>query len=61
MDKNNELEKWVNGNKLSIDIITKKYLQPGEGFSEWCERVTGGNEEYKRLFIGKKTIRAIAL
>ena len=51
-----ELTDWVNGNQLSMDIITKKYLQNGEDFENWCDRVTGGNEDYKRLFIEKKFI-----
>ena len=52
----NTVEEWVNGNQLSIDIINKKYLQKGETFKDWCDRVTGGNEEYKRMFIEKKFI-----
>jgi ribonucleoside-diphosphate reductase alpha chain len=54
--KVNSVEEWVNGNQLSIDIINKKYLQEGETFEEWCDRITGGNEDYKRLFIEKKFI-----
>ena len=57
-EEKNELKDWVNGNQLSMDIITKKYLHDNEDFDSWCERVTGGNKEYKELFLKKKFIPA---
>ena len=50
---NYTIEEWVGNNQLSIDIINKKYLQNGESFDEWCNRITNGNEDYKKLFIEK--------
>lgn len=57
-ETNNYLNEWLNGNKLGFDIVTKKYLQEGEDFNDFVERVTGGDPEAKRLFIDKKFIPA---
>lgn len=54
MDKN--LEKWLNGYQLGTDIVQRKYLQDGETFDQWAERVSGGNQAVKELFLQKKFI-----
>lgn len=49
------VEEWLGlDNKLGIDIWTKKYCHNNESFDEWLERVSGGNEDVKRLVIEKK-------
>lgn len=48
------VEEWLNDNQLSIDIWTKKYRYREETLDEWFERVSGGNEQIKRLIQGKK-------
>lgn len=54
MDKN--LEKWLNGYQLGMDIVQRKYLQDGEIFDQWAKRVSGGNQAVKELFLQKKFI-----
>ena len=49
-----EAYEWLNGNQLSYDIWDKKYRYNNEGFQEWLNRVSGGNEHIKRLIKDKK-------
>lgn len=50
----NRILEWVNGNTLGVDIVKKKYLQNGETFNEWIDRVSSGNNDLKRLILEKK-------
>lgn len=45
--------KWLNENQLSYDIWEKKYRYNNESFDEWLDRISGGNEEYKRIILEK--------
>ena len=58
MSKETTLKEWLGDSQLGTDIINKKYLQENETFMEWAERVSGGNQEVKRLFIEQKFIPA---
>ena len=58
MSKDLTLKEWLGDSQLGTDIINKKYLQQNETFMEWAERVSGGNQEVKRLFIEQKFIPA---
>ena len=58
MDKEITLTEWLGDSQLGTDIINKKYFQKGETFMEWAERVSGGNQDVKRLFIEQKFIPA---
>lgn len=49
------IEQWLGeNNTLGIDIWQKKYQYENESFDEWLERVSGGNEEVKKLIKDKK-------
>lgn len=58
MDKEITLKEWLGDSQLGTDIINKKYLQENESFMDWAARVSGGNQEMKRLFIEQKFIPA---
>lgn len=58
MVKETTLKEWLGDSQLGTDIINKKYLQENETFMEWAERVSGGNQKVKRLFIEQKFIPA---
>lgn len=58
MNKETTLTEWLGDSQLGTDIINKKYLQENETFMEWAERVSGGNQEVKRLFVEQKFIPA---
>lgn len=46
---------WLGAdNTLGIDIWNKKYRYNNETFDEWIDRVSGGNEEVKKLILEKK-------
>ena len=45
--------KWLNESELGYDIWEKKYRYNNESFDGWLDRVSGGNEDYKRLIIDK--------
>ena len=45
--------KWLNESELGYDIWEKKYRYNNESFDGWLNRVSGGNEEYKRLIEDK--------
>ena len=49
------IQEWLgNENQLGVDIWTKKYQYNNETFDEWLNRVSGGNEDVKKLIIDKK-------
>lgn len=49
------VQDWLGANnQLGIDIWTKKYQFENETFDEWLDRVSGGDEDVKRLIIEKK-------
>ncbi len=49
------VQEWLGkDNTLGIDIWEKKYRYKNETFDEWLDRVSGGNEELKRLIKEKK-------
>lgn len=58
MDKEITLKEWLGDSQLGTDIINKKYLQENESFMDWAARVSGGNQDMKRLFIEQKFIPA---
>ena len=45
---------WLNDNKLSLDIWSNKYRFEDETFEAWLDRVSGGNNDIKRLIREKK-------
>lgn len=49
------VEQWLGkNNKLGQDIWHKKYQFNNESFDEWLERVSGGNEDLKKLILERK-------
>ena len=51
------VEEWLGkDNQLGLDIWHKKYQHDNESFDEWLDRVSGGNENIKKLIIEKKFI-----
>ena len=49
------VEQWLGqDNTLGKDIWTKKYQQNGETFDQWLDRISGGNDDVKRLIEEKK-------
>lgn len=49
------IEQWLGkDNKLGQDIWEKKYRYNGESFDEWLERVSGGNQDVRKLIEDKK-------
>ena len=49
------VQEWLGqDNQLGIDIWKKKYRYNNESFDEWLDRVSGGNEELKRIIKEKK-------
>ncbi|MGL5329594.1 MAG: ATP cone domain-containing protein, partial [Peptostreptococcaceae bacterium] len=45
-------------NELQRSILNKKYLQPGETFDAWIERVSNGNNKLAKLIRDKKFLFA---
>lgn len=52
--KDEKAWQWLNENDLSYRIWNNKYRYNDESFDEWLDRVSGNNEEIKRLIIAKK-------
>lgn len=50
----NEAKEWLDNNELSYTIWDRKYRIGDESFDGWLNRVSGGNEEIKRLIKEKK-------
>ena len=49
------VEEWLGkDNQLGIDIWNKKYRYNDETFDEWLDRVSGHNDDIKRLIVEKK-------
>lgn len=49
------VEEWLGeDNELGIDIWKRKYQYEDETFDHWLDRVSGGNEDIKKLMIEKK-------
>ncbi len=49
------VQEWLGiDNKLGIDIWTNKYQFENETFDEWLDRISGKNEEVKKLVLEKK-------
>lgn len=48
------VEEWLNNDQLGIDIWNKKYRYNNESLDEWFDRVSGGNEELRKLIVAKK-------
>lgn len=49
------VQEWLGqDNQLGIDIWEKKYRYNNESFDEWLDRVSGGNEELKRIIKERK-------
>lgn len=54
-----DIREWLNeDNQIGIDIWEKKYRDQDETFDEWLDRVSGGNDEYKRIILAKKFLPA---
>lgn len=50
-----KIEEWLGEqNALGIDIWKRKYQYEGESFDAWLDRVSGGDEDVKRLIKEKK-------
>lgn len=51
----NSVEEWLGeDNKIGIDIWKRKYRYNNESFSEWLDRVSGGNPDLRELIKNKK-------
>lgn len=49
------VQEWLGKeNKLGIDIWEKKYRYQNETFEQWLDRISGGDEDVKRLIKDKK-------
>lgn len=49
------VEEWLGeDNELGIDIWKRKYQYEDETFDHWLDRISGGNEDIKKLMIKKK-------
>jgi len=50
-----EIGEWLGeDNQLGIDIWQKKYCYNGETFDNWLDRVSGGNQELRKMVEEKK-------
>ena len=55
MDKDKRLVEWLGeDNDIGIDIWKHKYQHNNESFDEWLDRVSGGDEELRRLIEERK-------
>ncbi len=48
------IQEWLGDNQLGIDIWEKKYRYNNESFDEWLDRVSGGDEDVRKLIKEKK-------
>lgn len=46
--------KWVGEHQLGYDIWEKKYRHNGETFDQWLDRVSGNNQDVRKLIEEKK-------
>ena len=50
-----EIKDWLGeDNQLGIDIWTKKYCNNNETFDQWLDRVSGGNQQIRKMIEEKK-------
>lgn len=50
-----QVEEWLGeDNQLGSDIWYKKYCHDGESFDEWLDRVSGGDQNIRRMIVEKK-------
>lgn len=54
INTNLTIEEWTNNNELAISIFNNKYKNGNETFMETIDRISGGNEEIKKLILEKK-------
>lgn len=55
MHEDIKLEDWLGeDNEIGKDIWEKKYRHGNESFSEWLDRVSGGDEELRKLIAERK-------
>ena len=58
------VEQWLGkDNKLGVDIWQRKYRKGNETFDEWLDRVSGGDDELRKLIAERKFLlggRALA-
>ena len=50
-----EIKEWL-GTQLGVDIWENKYRYNNKTFEEWLDRVSAGDEAFKRLIMNKKFI-----
>lgn len=48
------VNEWLNGNVLGIDIWKNKYQYNNESFEDWVTRISGGNSDIAKLIKEKK-------
>lgn len=54
-EENMEVKEWLGSdNQLGIDIWKNKYQFENETFDQWLDRISGGDDELKKLIIEKK-------
>lgn len=49
-------KEWLNNNDLALSIYNKKYRYENESFDEFLNRVSGGDNDVKKLILDKKFI-----
>lgn len=54
MEKDIKAVQWLNNNQLGYDIWNNKYRFNGESFDSWLDRVSGGDEELRKLIENRK-------
>lgn len=52
-----EIHEWL-PTKLGRDILTQKYLQPGETLDQFFDRVSGGDPKVRKLIVEKRFLPA---
>ena len=48
------VNEWLSGNILGIDIWRNKYQYNNESFEDWVTRISGGNSDIAKLIKEKK-------
>ena len=52
--KSMTVEEWLNNDQLGIDIWNNKYRYNNETLDEWFDRVSGKDQELRKLIVEKK-------
>ena len=52
------IQEWLNNEDLPVTIWEKKYRNGNENFEQWLDRISGNDDEVKRLVKEKKFIFA---